>query len=590
MPSLFDVPSPKGPYGPPDVSEQLQKFLGGLPENYFKGTQMRRQLELQKPILGPDGQPTTDIGAISTELLKRGGGEYAKDLLPFLWKQQFLNEDAGNVGTSPYGGGGTQPRVGAPAEPPGQKASILSAAAGQPSRQAAESGPAFESTRDAGQADTVRNLATERGINVSTPGFEEAFGASGLDRELTPEQAAGAVKKIDMLRQSGMFGPVGGQASLSSGPLGGRGDDAGSTATTANETAPIVPRRVQTVQAPSMAGQPGMREQMPSGAPGQPPSGATGMVPPGVDPRAYAQRLKEAADAERTRARREAIAGIPSKAREDKAAAYDKTSDEILKQIGEAEKQTRQQQLDIAKSDAEKYREAQQKQATDREVAVNKSNQTALEAKDRIGMMRSLTNQPGFNSGVYSHVIDTLNGIGARLFNLPNLGTSGQFFDKLRAGSVLNEIRSLGGSGAGPVRVAEMKFIDTLQASRDMQPGSIRSALETENRLHERAQEIFRLKQEYLKTHRELDSGFLDKVNGLWEREPLFSKAEMVHPDLLGMPIFESEAQMRASRMPGGTQFRTGPGPNAKIRTVPAGNERGMAPAQPTGVGPGDRT
>jgi len=258
--------------GPPNMAAQLFGMISSLPDAYqqgveqkFKRGQMGRIQELQKPILGPDGKPTQDVGLISQELLKRGGGEYAKDLLPFIWKQQFLNEDQGaGGGQSPYGG---PPQIGRGYH--GQTnmdPNILHAQAGEPPRLGSEP-----------QGDTVNpRRIGDQAQNLTGPTIQ-------------PRR---------------------------------RQDDVGSTSTDFQQ--PGSPE-------PTQAG---------TGAPQQAPSGASGMVPPGADPRAYAQALKQAAEGERTRARREAIAGIPSKAREDKAAAYDKTADDILKEIGEAGRPT----------------------------------------------------------------------------------------------------------------------------------------------------------------------------------------------------------------------------------------------------------
>jgi hypothetical protein len=80
----------------------VDNFLGQLaklPEGYFQGTQRARTLELQKPILGPDRQPTYDIKTIISEMNRRGGGEFIGSLLLFLQKQAVL--DQGNGQTTP---------------------------------------------------------------------------------------------------------------------------------------------------------------------------------------------------------------------------------------------------------------------------------------------------------------------------------------------------------------------------------------------------------------------------------------------------------------------------------------------------------
>lgn len=547
--------------GPPNLADALYKMIRGIPQAYqegaegsFKRGQMARVEDLQKP-LDVDLNTQEGINAGIREMIRRGGGEYFEKMVPYLTGVQADRSLA---------------------EGPPEGRSAPATDHQTPEKLKGEQPPSAASVGDASQADqaddtagpyTLKALVNRSGLTNDPVRTANMIGAKlGINPNtlLTREQAGQVSAALE-----NKFGEGGAGTDVREAP-----DFTGK----ATNVTPIVPNRVKTVQAPPYQ----------TITPPQAPPAA--QTPVGTEAQAIQYENRAAARSKWLQAH--ARNASPGAVKEAEAAIADDRAraKDIRDKLADAAKQERQQQLDIGKSDAEKFREAQQKRAADREVAVNKANETALEGKSRIGMQRSLTNQPGFNSGVYSHFIDTLNGIGARLFNQPNLGTSGQFFDKLRAGSVLNEIRNLGGSGAGPVRVAEMKFVDTMQASREMQPGSIRSALETENRLHERAQDIFQLKREYLKTHRELDDGFLDQVNNLWERKPLFSKAEMAHPDLLAMPIFESEAQMRASRMPGGTRFRTGPGPDATIKTVPAGNERGETPNQRRPVRPEDRT
>ena len=74
------------------------------------------------------------------------------------------------------------------------------------------------------------------------------------------------------------------------------------------------------------------------------------------------------------------------------------------------------------------------------------------------------------------------------------------------------------------------------------------------------------MKKDYLKTHRELDQGFTDKMADYSEKHHLFSDQEMAHPELVGMPILTSEAQLKAAQLPPGTAYRTGYGPNSKIK------------------------
>jgi hypothetical protein len=169
-------------------------------------------------------------------------------------------------------------------------------------------------------------------------------------------------------------------------------------------------------------------------------------------------------------------------------------------------------------------------------AAFRKAGQTAEDATPQIAIAKRLVNSPGFNAGLGVHFKDLMSQLSASLFGDPNAATPGQFFDKLRGGTILNEIRALSASGAGVVRVPEMKFIDTMIAGRDMQPPSIRSAVEVESRLNQRVRDIYALQRDYLQTHPQLDEGFDRVISRYKETHELFSDKEMTHSELLGVP------------------------------------------------------
>jgi hypothetical protein len=111
-----------------------------------------------------------------------------------------------------------------------------------------------------------------------------------------------------------------------------------------------------------------------------------------------------------------------------------------------------------------------------------------------------------------------------------------------------------------------MKQVDKLIAYRSIQAPAIRTIVEVEDRLQGRLRDIYHMAQDYLQTHRELDDGFVRQVSAFKSKNELFSKAELANPSLLAMPVFSSPAEMRASRMPGGTKFRN---PNGEVGTIP---------------------
>src|SRR5258708_469008 len=107
MPDYMVGNAPAGAsYAAPLMQQQLMQGIGDLPEDYFKGTQRKRALELQKPVEGLTGDTQHDIQRIISEGNKRGGLDYSKGLIPLMLQQQELNRPPAVVDEFGAGGGG----------------------------------------------------------------------------------------------------------------------------------------------------------------------------------------------------------------------------------------------------------------------------------------------------------------------------------------------------------------------------------------------------------------------------------------------------------------------------------------------------
>lgn len=336
MVDVADIPK----YGPPNMAAQLYSMIRGVPqafeegrENQFKQGQRERQELIQKPYVDADGKPLTDFNAIQAEMAKRG----LPPDLGLAWKQKFLENDTPTP--SPYGGG-SDPSTRADAQTSGP---LRAAASAQAERGGTGGTPnVLPSGADKGEGpggDTVRTAATsffggDNDVSALIPRFARALGVDP-DGDLSPGQLAqlkgfmGRTKEA--LAAGGQIGGPQGNYTASLGspaPPGGGGMPGGASA------APVGPPGappVQMAQAGSAA--PGQRAPIEQ-------AGALAMVPKGADARAFAQRMQEAARELREKARREGIAGIPSKAREDQAATYDKNAEAILKELAEGARPT----------------------------------------------------------------------------------------------------------------------------------------------------------------------------------------------------------------------------------------------------------
>lgn len=548
----IDIDPPK--YGPPNMAAQLFGMISSLPDAYQQGVkqkfergQMARTEKLQEPVNLEDGK--LDYSSLVQKYLQAKGTEAIPDVLPNAWKTQALQNDQPTP--SPYGP--QNPRT----SPDAQTSGGLRGETEQPQGYVGQYSINDLAARAGGLSDRKAAAANIAKVVGVAPGSR-----------LTAEQE-------DKVRQ--ILSPYMRQ--------GDAGDATGTTG--APDPRRSAPPNVQPgvmggppTVGPSAAAQgfaPYQPGSPPQGAPpaqtaqaGQAvPSGAAAMVPPGVDPRTYAQRLKQAAEGTRNQARREGIMGIPSKALEDKAAAFDKTADDILKEIGEAGRPTGTQKE--VRDPAVQQREIDKLRSVDfqkNKVAIFKAGQQAEESIPQLELSRRIVNSPGFNSGFGHQFFDSVQSISQQLFGGTELKNPGEIYDKFRSGEVLNQIRSLGASGVGAVRVPEMKAVDKLIADRDVQAPAIRAVTEVEGRLQKRVRDVYYQAQEYLQTHRELDDGFSKQISA-WKNKPenhLFSAAELTKPELLSMPVFSNPGEMRASKLPPGSPFRT---PSGEVGHVP---------------------
>jgi hypothetical protein len=527
MPDYLVDPQERG-LGPPNMAAQLFAMISGVPDAYQKGAeaqfkrgQMARTEALQAPYAGPFDPKTgmPDPAGIMRESMRLGGIEDAQKYVGPLLEMMAGNQISQSLG----GGPPQQPRM----SPTDQRATELG---GRPQPALSSAG-----TDDKGN-DTVRSLATERGINVDSPAIKQEFGRLGIDTELDPAQAAAVVKRFAALTK-------------------------GNTATDAQPTpavAPAPPAPMAPQQPPATFAQ----RFDASGGPATP-------VGTEADAKFYEDRANARIAASATPFAKPAAAAAAQKAAEADFARAKDIRDTLAKYGEPTTEMKNARDQGVIGFERQKGIETHRTEdAFKRYASIEKAGQQAEDLHPEIAMARSLVNSPGFNGGIGRPFTDTMKQLSATLFGDPNAATPSQFFDKLRSGSILNEIRSLGGSGSGPVRVAEMKFIDSMYAGRDQQPPSIRAVVEVENRLTQRAKALYNMAQNYVQKHGQLDEGFNREVTDYKNRpgNAMFSKAELANPGLLSMPVFSSPAEMRASRMPRGTPFRN---PDGEVGTIP---------------------
>jgi hypothetical protein len=523
-------------YGAGNMAQQLYQMIGGLPQDYMQGTQNARTLNLQKPILGPDGQPTTDIGAITNELLKRGGAEYAKELAPLIYQRQQQADFYSNLNGGQGGQGGAQPQAntGPNTSPVGQSPDMLRRASegqGQPSLSSTGS--------DSAGAETVRSLTAGIGGGRDVPGnvisnYARALGVDP-DAPLSAEQEARARKII---------------GNNLAGRGAGRPTDTLSSPD-ANETTPV-----GTGGMPSAPGQGGGQiSPSPQGAPGPgaPPGGAGAQPAPGPRPQGIPippgiQRIignPQTADEHDAAAKKLLKLGAAPGISPQQAAAVKALGEQeagIAKQMREVEGKI-QEKVDPRVIEANKI-EAQNKDDTTRYGKQLSSIQGSAQAGNRmlehIQLAEGLYKNPNFYSGageglnlMYKRVVNALNPNNTE--SLPQ-----EAFRKTMAASVLNQVEQLKDDtaavgGGGRLFQAQIELMEKAANNPDNSIPANRLLTEIAKRGALESKHIAQMANSYKGGH--LDAEFAQKIDDYYTQHPMFSAAEMKDIRLIAPPV-----------------------------------------------------
>jgi hypothetical protein len=336
-------------YANPNFGQQLGQIIANYPNDYFQGTQQRRQLELQKPIIDPaTGEPSTDPHLVATELMKRGGAEYSKDLIPFLQKQPIFDKILRENNEGGYDAAAE------PASAPPSRSNVEQAPLAPPQPRLSSAGTDNKGT------ETINSLASsvfgERDVTELLPRYAAAVG-NRLGEDLTPEQAQAAQKM--MLRTKASMGAAPPESRANQTPGLTDGDTEGSASTASmngiaaapfmgggasGSPAPVGRGGGEAPQRPLVGpGNASVAQMVPGGggqAPDQHP--LKGLVPDAYldRPEMYIAGQRKRAEAIRRQGDLRGVVGIPSKAKEDQAAAIDKNMNDLESLIGKSNEPT----------------------------------------------------------------------------------------------------------------------------------------------------------------------------------------------------------------------------------------------------------
>jgi hypothetical protein len=540
--------------GAGNYAQMLMQAAQEIPNKYYKAKdfqyqQQQRDLFKDGIPQGPNGQP--DYGAMIQKLIQSGGAPAASSLIPALMSQSAGSE----VGNAITGGTPQQPNT----SPTGQTAAALDKA----SQRTGGGGPRTPYTQPSSLSagddapETTRTLAA--GIANGRPisetqfrNFARAGGVGDPDAPLSPDQEARLTTIIgNNLRSSG------GQSSppaTNDAASGGRPPISAAEAPQGNEQTPVGASGGSPVSpAPTAAA--GGGAPQPSGP--QVAQNATRPTPVGSE--AEARQLQAKALQLRSIAGR--IAGINPKAAEQAKDAADKADDrakQIFESIGKFNEPGRTQR-DVESGATLKAEQIK----TDTERFGKVYDQTQHTADDTnklldtLKLTKGLMDQPSFYSGAGAEFVQSAKRIGVALgLTNPSEAQAMEAFGKTVSSAVMDQIRSLGGQGLGPVRVAEIKIMERAAQNHDNTPASNRLLTELQMRMAENwTLPIAKLAREYNNGH--LDAGF-DKVKQDWiNKHPLLSKEELDDPRRIAPPLARTPADLDKIGWKDGMPFRT---------------------------------
>lgn len=156
----------------------------------------------------------------------------------------------------------------------------------------------------------------------------------------------------------------------------------------------------------------------------------------------------------------------------------------------------------------------------------------------KMELMQAQLNDPSFYSGFGAGLVQKYKQLNAALGN-PNAAASVEGFHK-EANNVLNDnVKALGGSGVGQVRVAEIKIMQHGNANLGITPWTNRGIVEQNKRIYQDNIEVAKMAAQYRAQHGNIDSGFDQQVLKYYQDHPLFTPQELGDAKLIGAPTIK---------------------------------------------------
>jgi hypothetical protein len=531
------VPAPNyAAYANPGFGAALGQMLQGLPGQYMQGREMARTREMQDAF--KDGIPlnsdrSPNVNAIITKGAQIGGLPFVQQMLPFLQQVALGDQAAGDLAGA--GGGGSAPAR--PNSPNAAGPSNITAPATRTSSNGSDVG-------DGPGSATLRSMATEfAGGDRDATGLISGAARSlriNPDAPLSSDQAAQVKTFLSQspkpFATSADITPPSGSASAAERASNGP-DDAGGTAQNGPGGRAAAP-----FAASGASGAPGPQAESTGAAP------STSGLPQGYD-EATAGRLEQAAQNLRAKAARYAALKNPelSQSFEKQAEAYDARAKGIREALAKNAEFTPEQKNARDKS-VEGFQTRKEVVAGDIKTSeklyqgLQTLGQVGQVGNQKLDRIRSIMSDPNFMSGAGNQIALAWKQWNATLGGDPKAAAPMEEFNKTAQQLLTDDIKAMGQSGAGPVRVAEVQIMKQATANLGISPATNRYLVEEAYRVHNDNIAVARLAQQYKQQqHGYLDAGWDAIRDKYYQEHPLFTKEELADPRLVAPPYLPKD-------------------------------------------------
>ena len=187
---------------------------------------------------------------------------------------------------------------------------------------------------------------------------------------------------------------------------------------------------------------------------------------------------------------------------------------------------------------------------------IQKAAQEASIEQPKIQLMKTFSNDPNFYSGPLEPTNRGFKQFAATVGADPNKALPQEGFNKVASDMLTSQIRALGASGAGPVRIAEVKNMQKSIANLGITPVTNRLLVEITDRAYNDVKNIAELTRKYEIDPKNLPGkknvGLDTAIQQYYESHPLFTKEEISDPRLIAPPEFKDARTAFNAKLPKG--------------------------------------